>query len=311
MQTSTTSRPARRSSARAGVGLLVGAALVLGAGCSTPAASVRPTEPRAIVVDAIRTTAALPGARIHIEAVVGMGAQQAGEIRLSLDADVNLVSRELAGRTTTTFPQELMGGMGPAAQQTVEFIVMRDGVFGRDPGTGRWTQASTEGLPATPTTADLVAILEGIVGLPAMAFEGGATTDCSLGACDHVTVHVDGAALAGALGRLMNREPDDVLGVDLPDFDLELLVDRSTSVLSELSGAATIQGTTIRLLARLTNAGEPIRIVPPPAALIDGGGIPGIDGGGFGPAPTPIMTILPQVPSDTDSPTPDLPAESP
>jgi hypothetical protein len=312
MEPSMTATPNRSTMARTRAGLMASAVLVLGVACSAPVASVRPTEPGPIVIDAIRTTAALPAARLHLEVVVGMGAQLAGEVQMSVDADLNLASRELAGRATTKFPQELMGGMGPVAEQTAEFIMTRTASFGRDPGTGRWTQIASEGLPLTPTTADLVAVLESVLANPAMTFESAGTSDCSLGSCDHVIAHLDGPTVAGALGRLMRVRPDNVIGVALPDVDLHVLVDRSTSILSELRGELAIQGTSIRFVIQLSNPGDLVQIVPPPAGLIDRDVFLNDVGGAVSPAPTSEPTMAPDFPpSDVESPAPDLPTESP
>src|SRR4051794_5909477 len=72
------------------------------------AASARPTDPREILANAIRTTAGLPTLRLHLEVGTDMGQGGAGVVNgkmtMAFDADVDLAGRQLAGRTTMQFP---------------------------------------------------------------------------------------------------------------------------------------------------------------------------------------------------------------
>jgi hypothetical protein len=287
--------PVRRS--RAAIAL-VGVVLLV-AGCSGPAAAPRPTDPMVIVREAIGRTASLPSVRFAGEVRMSMVDAATGEATFSVEADVNLATRELAGRQSTHYPPEFVGG-GVGTDQVSEFVISRAGAFSKDAATGRWSNMGSMDLPASPTNGDVGLVVAGLVADPAVRLELVDAADCSLGRCDHVVAHVNGVGIGATIGRLMGIPPDAFLGVPLPDFDLHILVDQATSLISDLQVNVTMQGSQLQLRASFTRPGEPVAIAPPPAGLIDGNAPPILE-----PAATPVPELPP---AGTESP---LPADSP
>jgi hypothetical protein len=279
---------------------LVGLVL-LAVGCSGPGATPRPTDPVVIVREAIGRTAMLPSVRLLGEVRMTVGGA-AAEATVTVEADVNLATRELAGRQTTHYPPEFVGG-GAGMDQVSEFVVSRAGMFSKDAATGRWFNMGSIDLPASPTNGAVGLVVAGLVSDPAVRLELVDAADCSLGRCDHVVAHVNGAGIGATIGRLMGIPPDGFVGVPLPDFDLHLLVDQATSLVSDLQADVAMQGSRIQLRASLTRPGEPVAIAPPPGGLIDGNAPPILD---------PAATAAPEFPmSGIESPPPDLPTDSP
>lgn len=274
------------------------------AACGDPAASPRPTDPRDILVGAVRATAGLPSARIHVEMVMTMGpALDIGDGRMTaaLDADVDLITRQLAARMTWNGP----GGLGAGGGQVTEAVITRAATFTRDAGEPRWQKMPTMPGPAGPTNEEIARMIEQLVLNPAVRLELVEATPCSLGTCDHVVARVGGkefframAPLLGAPGGMADVGP-------VPDLEFDIRVDQATSLLSELRCAMTLQGSRTEFFLTISNPGVPIQIVVPPPAIVDdlGGGFGGFGAGGEAP-------ILEEVGSAIESPWPDGSSEA-
>jgi hypothetical protein len=276
--------------------VLIASTLVLAAcsGAGTP----RPTDPRKILIDAIGATAALPTLRLHGEIAANSGAigGQANAMTIGLDADVDLATRQFAARATTQMPQNL----GVGVQQVSEVIVTTTATFNRDPRTGRWSKFPTGpggGLGGGPTNAQIATMITSLISNPSTTFELGEAGSCTLGTCDRVVVHIDGQTLGAALSRLLGVPIDTASGVTIPNLDVEVLVDQSTSVISELRVQASIAGTSARILLAISNPGQPIQIAPPPAAITDDFGLGGPT---IGPVPSFGSEIATPVPLEPD-----------
>ncbi|HEX2754695.1 MAG TPA: hypothetical protein VHM48_04495 [Candidatus Limnocylindrales bacterium] len=305
----------RTSFRRIGALFLMGVVALAGCGGSgTP----RPTDPRQILTNAIAATASLATLRLHAEIAANAGAalgQGNAVMRAAIDADVDLATRQFAARVTTQTPANLSGN-GVAQQQVSDTIVTRDATFNRNGQTGRWTKFPTGnggGLSGGPTNAQIATMITSLLSDPSQTFELKESASCTLGTCDHVIAHIDGPSLARALGGLLGAPLDASTGLTIPNLDVDVLVDQSTSVISELRTGFTMTGTSLQILVTISNPGQPVQIAPPPPALTDdlganfGGG--GFVGGGFA-TPMPIgpeeSMILEQVGNELES---SMPAE--
>lgn len=281
------------------------AAAILAGACGDPAGPARPTDPRAIVSDAVRATALLPSARVHAEMRISMGPGLGagagnGEMTMLVDADIDLVNRQLTGRSTWRAPAAFGGG----GDQVSEMIVTRAATFTRE-ANGRWMKIPVEPGAAGPTNEQIVRAIETLVADPTVRLELVEPVACSLGTCDHVLVHVGGARLLDVLGPMLGMPRDFDGDQAIPDLELDVRVDQGTSLLSEIRYAMTIQGTSTQLLLAISNPGVPVQIVPPPPALTDDWGENFGGFGGFG-----TTTILEEVGAELESPWPDWPEPS-
>jgi hypothetical protein len=257
-------------------------ALALLVGCTPAGPTTLLTDPHDILVRAVRSTAALSYVRVHVDLGMSMaafGAGVGGDIRTTLDADVDLARRTMAGRTTTQLPAGF--GQGVNGQQVSEFISLSNAQFSRNAGAGRWTKMSMGGVgaPAGPTNAQIAAALEGLVTNNGVKLELGESASCTLGTCYHVTATVDGMVALQALAAAMGQPGGDTGGVVIPPLAFDLMIDQATGVLSELRFQSSIQGTNVQVAAALSNPDVVVQIVAPPAGIVDD-----IDlNGGFGP----------------------------
>jgi hypothetical protein len=276
--------------------------MAIAAAC-TPAASTRPTDPHLVVTDAVRATAALTSLRLHMEMVTTRDGSAFGEPGTStdsttLDADVDLAGRQLAGRATTQTSRPAGQGV-PGGPQTADVIVTNAATFIRQGGDARWTKVGNAGIPAEPTNVALAAALVGLLDDPRVTYDRADPVECTLGRCDHVIVHVDGAAAIAALSLLVGAPAD--ASATFPDVDVDVRVSQATSVISELRLSFAVVGQSAQVLITLASPGDPVQIVAPAPALVDDnlGGVPG--GGGIQPAPTapPVP-----VPAEPESPAP-------
>jgi hypothetical protein len=291
---------------------LIGAIAIAACGDGR-AGAPRPTDPRQILVNAIAATAALPAVRLHAELTANLGPVGAAgnaAMNAAFDADIDLATRQFAGRSTVQVPQGMLGGGGGAdAQQVSDIIVTSTATFNRDSRTGRWTKFQTGpggGISASPTNAQIAATIANLISNPSITLELLDATPCTLGTCDHVLAHIDGATLGAALGPLLGEPMDAASGVAIPNFDVDVRVDQATSVISEVRAEISMQGTTARILVSLTNPGQPVQIAPPPPALTDDLGV-NFGGGGIG----PDATILEEVGNELPTDEPEFPEESP
>jgi hypothetical protein len=266
-------RTVRRPAAYAAAAAL--AIPLLAAGCSDPAHAPRPTDPHQIVSDAVKATAALPSVRVHVELVStipqdvrGVANRVPMRSSMALDADIDLATRQLAGRTTTV----MTGGGGAAipagGQQTADVIMTANAVFFRSGG-GRWTKSDSGGLQVGPTNAAIATAIVGLLDDARITYDSADPVECGLGTCDHVIVHVNGAAAFAAVAALAGVPNDPASAAGVPNVDVDVRVAQSSSVISELRHSLSMNGQTTQLLLSLSNPGEPVQIVPPPAGLVD------------------------------------------
>jgi hypothetical protein len=292
------------------------AALALAACGDAKGGTPRPTDPRQILVNAIGATAALPTLRLHAEVIANVGGlvgQGNDAIKMGIDADVDLATRQFAGRSTTQMPQNL-GGNGVAMQQVSDVIVTTTATFNRDSQTGRWQKFPTGmggGFAGGPTNAQVATMIANLLSNPAITFDLLEASSCTLGTCDHVVAHIDGQTLGAALGPLLGVPLDQATQQQIPSFNVDVMVDQASSVVSELRTEISMQGTSARILVSLSNPGQPVQIAPPPAALTDDFGA-NFGGGGMviGPAESTILeTVGNELPTDPPAfPEPSTPA---
>jgi hypothetical protein len=294
MTVATSSAPAGRRRALWFASALIGVMAL--AACGDGKGGPRPTDPRQILVNAIGATAALPTLRLHAEVLANVGGLVGpgnAAVTMGFDADVDLAARQFAGRSTTQMPQNL-GGNGVAQQQVSDIIVTTTATFNRDSQTGRWSKfpmAGGGGFAGGPTNAQIATMVANLLSNPTITFELLDAASCTLGTCDHVLAHIDGQTLAAALGPLLGVPQDQVSQQQIPSFNVDVLVDQATSVVSELRTEISMQGTSARILVALTNPGQPVQIAPPPPALTDdfGANFGGDGGQVIGPVESSIL----------------------
>jgi hypothetical protein len=295
------------------------AALVLAACGDAKGGTPRPTDPRQILVNAIGATAALPALRIHAEIAAtmgGFGGQGNAVMTMGLDADIDLATRQLTGWATTQMPQGLGGNGvngGNALAQQVDMIVTTTASFTRDGRTGRWQKIPAVmggGFAGGPTNVQIATMIANLLSNPAITYELLEASPCTLGTCDHVLAHIDGQTLAAAVGPLLGMPLDAASVQMIPSFDVDVLVDQATSVVSELRTQISTGGTSERILVSVSNPGQPVQIAPPPAALVDDIGV-NFGGGGIGPTIGPMeSTILEEVGDELQTDEPEFPEPS-
>jgi hypothetical protein len=252
------------------------------------------------VTDAVKTTAAVASLRFHVEMVTTRDGSAFGNPGTStdsttLDADVDLAGRQLAGRATSQFNGPVGQGVLPGPQ-TSDVIVTNVATFVRQGGAARWTKVGNGGIPAEPTNAAIASALVSLLGDPRVTYDRADPVECTLGTCDHVIVHVDGAAAIAALSLLFGTPAD--ASATFPDFDVDVRVGQATSVISELRLSFAAAGQSIQVLATVASPGDPVQIVAPPPGLVDdntGGGF----GGGVQPAPTAPPVAVPPEPASS------------
>ena len=270
--------------------VLVGAVALAGCGDAT-GGTPRPTDPRQILANAVGATAALPTLRLHAEVVANVGALVGGgdaAMTMAFDADVDLATRQFAGRQTTQMPRNF-GGNGVPMQQVSDVIVTTTASFNRDSQTGRWQKfpmGMGGGLGAGPTNAQIATAVASLLSNPATTYELLDAASCTLGTCDHVIAHLDGPTLGAALAVLAGVPANQMGAQVIPSFNVDVLVDQASSVVSELRTEISMQGSSTRILVSISNPGQPVSIAPPPPALTDDFGA---NFGGLGPDPTMIL----------------------
>jgi hypothetical protein len=285
--------------------LLVAAAAALVGACTPAASPARPTDPRELLVRAVRATAALPTARLHAEMTTSMavpndvGGVPAGrnlDMAMAIDADVDLEHRALAGRQTSSFAGGAAGMFG-APNTTTEVIVAPGGLFLRQQGMAKWMSAGggPEGGPTNAAVAEAIVALLSDTRVDVVRRDDVA---CSLGTCDDVGVHVPKEVLAGAAGALFGG-PDDPTAAGaagIPDLDLDVRIDQGSLVISEIRVEIAAAEATAKVLVVLSQPGEPVTIAAPPPGMVDD-----LSGGS-------VETILETVGDEVEPPTP-MPAD--
>jgi len=253
-------------------GMALGAVLcVVIVGCDS-GASPWPTDPREILANGIRTTAGLSTLRLHVQLGTDLGRPggQLGNANMtvSFDADVDLVGRQLAGRTTVQIPAGLGGG--PLGAQVTDLIVTRDTSFQRQapaPVGGHWMK-TPGGLGGGPTNAAIANALLQLLADPANLLELRGSAACSLGTCDDIAIRVDGGAMSRTLLPLLGPG-----GPPVPSFDGEVLVDQATAIVSEVRFALATDGMQQTFLIQVSNPGSAVVIAPPAPEQVDDFGV--------------------------------------
>jgi len=280
-------------------------AVIIGCDSGT---SARPTDPREILANGIRTTAALPTLRLHAELGTDMGRAGGqlgnGKVTIAFDADLDLAGRQLAGRTTVQVPAGLGGG--PLGNQVTDLIVTRDTSFQRQGpapvGAGHWTKMAG-GLGGGPTNAAVANALLQLLADPANLLELRGSATCSLGTCDDIAVRVDGGAMGRTLIPLLGPP-----GAPIPSFNGEVLVDQATGVISEVRFAFATNGMQQTFLIQVSNPGAAVVIAPPPPDQVDDFGL-GSGGGGTVLEVEGSPILLGSLPPDVLIPIESLPPE--
>ena len=265
--------------------------------CSPEAPARLLTDPREIIVTAIRTTAALSYVRIHAEVKVssvgGDARAGAGDFQIMMDVDIDIRHGQRAGRVATKGLAGLGENGAPGRGEDVqEFITMVDASYSRDAGVGRWRKYDGPSGDSAPTNAQFASI-EALLSNPAVRLELGEPAACSMGTCYHVLATAPGDVALQAIGAGLG-DPSGSAGAVLPPITFDVLVDQATGLMSEVRFAATVQGTTNQLALVLSNPDLVVQVVAPPPGLTDNGDdAGGFNGGGLEPVPTPAESLGP------------------
>jgi hypothetical protein len=264
-------------------------------GCSsTPPARVL-TDPREIIVTAIRTTAALSYVRIHADVKVSSvgAAAGPGDFRVAMDVDIDIRHGQRAGRTATTGQAGLAENGAPGRREDVqEFINTVDASYMRTGGAARWAKTGGRNVDTGPTNAQFASI-EALLSNPAVTLQLGEPAACSLGTCYRVLATAPGDVAVQAIGLGLGAPRGADVPAGMPPLTFDVLVDQATGLMSEVRFAATVQGTRNELLLVLSNPDLIVQIVAPPPGLTDNAddNTGGFGGGGVAPpepAPTPL-----------------------
>ena len=287
-------RPPLRPSAA-----LAAAALLVAACQPAPQALGALSDPREIVVAGVSSFAKTQTVHAHADVVIEMtlqdiGPGQAMTANATLDADVDLVRRNIAARTTIAM------GAGFDRNQVSEMILVGGQQFSRTPPDTRWTRFPMfDNQVMFPTNQEIADTVNGSLDGAGVVLRLADPAPCGEATCYHVVAELDPNAAWQMLGPILGAGGALPPGMNLDPITVDILVDQGTRTLMGLDAAVTVAGskTTIRLT--LSNHDIPIAISAPPANLVDeidggfGGG--GMDGGGG----VVTMTLAP------------VPAESP
>jgi hypothetical protein len=267
--------------------LAIGLIALVVAGCAGPAGAPRPSDPRELLVAAVRATAAVPTVRLHVEAAAALGS--GGTTTVTIDADVDVANRRLAGRLSAAQGSAPASGFRPdATQQVIDVIVTADAVYTRTNGGPRWSKVAALNLAqARPTNTAIADAIAGLLEDQRMTFDKLDPSSCSLGTCDRVIVHVDGGAAAEALATLLGM-PAGAAGT-IPSTDIAVSVDGATLVVSELRAVIGSGGGATQVLVTVANPGAAVQISAPDPALVDDMTSGGFGGGAATPVPAPAL----------------------
>ena len=293
------------------MGAAVVALAALAALACQPTANGQPllTDPSDILKSGIQSTAAPLAVHARVELSLQVAAPQGGggqafNSRSLVDIDVDLATRNLAARSTTS--------MGQGMPDQASDIILFDGrQFTRNGADTRWTQFPNNGVaPSFPTNDELAQLITTVID------GGNATVDladhetCGDSTCYHVVVQLDPAATWQILSPILAGGPatgPPPAGATIPPLTLDVLIDQSTRVIVGVNTVFSSQGTATALALTLTNHDVPVQIAPPPANLVDqmgnnvgGGGV--VVGGEPIPAAAPTPMPVPQEPSAVESP---------
>src|SRR5262249_54870268 len=125
------------------------------------------------------------------------------------------------------------------------------------------------GLQVGPSNAAIATAIVGLLDDARITYDSADPVECGLGTCDHVIVHVNGAAAVAAVAALEGVPSDPARSADVPTVDVDVRVAQSSWVTRELRLALAMTGQTTQPLLSLTTPGEPVQIVPPPPGLVD------------------------------------------
>ena len=281
--------------------------LLAAVGCQSASNGGQPllTDPAEVVMAGVRSTAALHAvhARFDISAQMAGGQQLGGpqqqfSSRATMDLDIDLDTRSLAGRS-------LMTGIG-GPDQTSDVILVGGQQFSRNAPDTRWTQFSLGPTMPFPTNEQLVASISAVVENGGAQLSLAEPEACGEVTCYHAVADLDPNATWQLMAPVFMGGPASgppPAGAGIPPITLHLLVDQSTRALIAVNTAISMQGNVTTLAVTLSNHDVPIQIVAPPPALVDqmnngfGGGGVITNVGGAVPIPTPAP-----VPAAVESP---------
>ncbi len=287
------------------VGLAV-LAVLAAVGCQSTSNGGQPllTDPAEVVMAGVRSTAALHA--VHARFDIGSqltggqllgGPQQQFTSRVTMDLDIDLDTRSLAGRSVMT-------GIGP--DQTSDVILVGGQQFSRNSPDTRWTQFSLGQAMPFLTNEQVVELISAVVENGGAQLSLTEPEACGEATCYHAVVDLDPTATWQLIGSVFMGGPaagPPPAGAGIPPITLHLLVDQSTRALIAVNTAISMQGNVTTLAVTLSNHDVPIQIAPPPPALVDqmnngfGGGGVITNVGGEVPVPTPAP-----VPAAVESP---------
>jgi hypothetical protein len=194
-------RPPLRHSAA-----LAAAALLVGACQPAPQALGALSDPREIVMAGVSSFAKTQSVHAHAEVVIDVtlqdiGPGQAMTANATLDADVDLVRRNVAARTTIAM------GAGFAGNQVSEMFLVGGQQFTRTPPDTRWTRFPMfDNQAMLPTNDEIAAAVNGSLDGAGVVLRVAGPAPCGEGTCYHVVAELDPNAAWQMLGPILGAE---------------------------------------------------------------------------------------------------------
>jgi len=249
----------RRASELATVVVLAAWVAVVAAACGGAATPPPVSDPRDLVVEALRSTAGLTA--VHAAVELDVRDASGRDYHALIEGDVNVVGREL--NLVATFRPPIFD----AAQAR---LILADGFVASDFGQG-WSFSGGPGrdpLQGVPTTARMIESIEGAVRDASTTVALGSTEPCGEARCHRVRVEVPAAVAWRAatnpfengdgLGAVSDQPPP-----GFPGIAIDLWIDEMSHRLVQATNTTTVGGQTLVVSLALSRHGVPVSIELP------------------------------------------------
>lgn len=253
-------------------------ALVVAIGCeAAPAPLPILTDPTAVLVAGLESTAALHGVHLRVEVAVDMP-NGGGTDSQTMEIDVDLDTRSFAGRSAANRED--------GTAMTNDIIATGGMQYTRFEEDARWMAMPAVGRAPVPPNGELVRLVAAILARDTVNVRLAEPVACSDSTCYHVVVDVDALAASELLVPIVNGGAGGPAEGNRPiaATSFDVFIDQPTRRLIAANTTFRFDGTAFRLAIVLSHHDLPVQIVPPPPGQVENA----IDniGGGAVPAPT-------------------------
>jgi hypothetical protein len=234
-------------------------AAVLGACSPSAPAASRVSDPRQVVVEALKSTAALEAAHalVRVDILDGSGRHFAA----NAEGDVNVASRELD--VSATFDPPVFG------TRSARVVVTGGFVFSNT--SGSWSASGGPGrdpLQGVPTTAQAAATIAAAIQDPATSVTLAGTEACAEATCLRIRADIPADvawralnSLAAASGGRTGSLAPPPSG--FPGLGIDLWIEQDTLRLRQASNVTKVGNQSVSITIVLSHHGEAVRIEPP------------------------------------------------